>query len=263
MNNLDRDNVNDFDNLRRSSGRSAIISTTGILIFLSSSLFAGYNWFTTNKELQIVNKELQIVKYDLKNAGDSLTKEKKKVDGLKLDESQLNQFLINLIKSTQTNQGIANSTGNDIDWNSIKKTIVNLPPGKRKLALTIALLTTWKKIPFGLGKNTPRKSFDSPGYIQYILGQVGINIVKKNHELLSVALMKHFKKVDKPLPGDLIIYRGEVGNFGLFYICPNGSYNNDIAIGTLETKYPLTIQTTKYLNSLNNPFIGYYRVNYE
>ena len=241
MNNLDRDSVNDTVNglaeLRRSSRRSAIISIIGVLIFLSSLLFASYNLFTTNKELRIVKDEL-------KKAGDSLTKEKKKVDGLKLDESQLNQYLINLINSTQTNQGIADTTGNNIDWNSIKRTIVNLPTGKRKLALTIALLTTWKEIPFELGKNTPRKSFDSPGYIQYILEQVGINIVKNSHEPLSVTLMKHFKKVYNPLPGDLIFYRGQVGNYGLFYICPKGSYNNDIAIGTLETKYPLTIQTT-------------------
>lgn len=255
--------MSDLDKLEKSSRRSAIISFVGILIFITSLLFASYNLFNSNKEL----KE---VRFELRKSSDSLYKQKKavaelksKITGLKHDEQQLNQYLISLIESTQANQGNSLADGEKIDWNNIKKTIINLPSGKRKLALTIALLTTWKQIPFELGKNTPKSSFDSPGYIQYILKQTGINIARNNAEPLSVTIMKRYKKVDDPLPGDLIFYKGQIGSFGFFYLGPGTANGQGTAIGTLQAAFPLGIYDTININTEYFPFIGYYRVEYD
>ena len=255
--------MNELDNLERSSRRSAIISLIGILIFITSLVFASYNLFNSNKELKRV-------KVELKKSSDSLSKQKKavaelksRVAGLKLDESQLNQYLITLIESTQANQGNAFADGESIDWGSVKKTIISLPSGKRKLALTIALLTTWKQIPFELGKNTPKSSFDSPGYIQYVLKQTGVNISRNTAEPLSVTIMKRYKKVDEPLPGDLIFYKGQIGSFGFFYLAPGTANGQGIAIGTLQAASPLGIYDTININTEYFPFIGYYRVEYD
>jgi len=255
--------MNDLDNLEKSSRRSAIISLTGILIFITSLLFASYNLFNSNKKL----KKIQ---FELRKSTDSLSKQKKaiaelqnKISGLKLDQSQLNQYLIGLMESTQANQGNAFADGGSINWADIQKTIINLPSGKRKLALTIALLTTWKQIPFELGRNTPKSSFDSPGYIQYVLGQTGINIARNNAEPLSVTIMKQYKKVNDPLPGDLIFYRGQIGSFGFFYLGQGNPKGQGIAIGTLQAAFPLGIYDTINVNTEYFPFIGYYRVEYD
>jgi len=205
---------------------------------------------------------LNEIRDSLKQSKSLLANEQNKVAGLRNDEVQLNQYLINLLSSTQANIGSENAVLTDTDWKNIKNAIVSLPAGKRKLSLTIALLTTWKEIPFKLGENSPRTSFDSPGYLQYVLKQVGINIVRKDTEPLSVTLMKHFKKVDNPLPGDLVFYKGQPGdgNFGLFYICPSDANINGIGVGTLQSIAPLSIYNG--INTADYPFVGYYRVNY-
>ena len=245
--------MNDLDQLKKSSLRSAIISLIGIVIFIASLLFASYNLYTANKNLKNTQKELH-------NVSDSLKKEKIRISALKHDETQLNQYLIKLLNSTQINQGNPISS---VNWDSIKSTIVNLPSGRRKLALTIALLTTWKEIPFELSKNSPKSSFDSPGYIQYVLKQVDINIERNPREPLSATLMKGFKKVDRPLPGDLVFYKGQVGSFGLIYLSPGTKNTGGIAIGTLQAALPLSIYNLDEMNTAYFPLIGYFRVNYE
>lgn len=255
--------MSDLDNLEKSSRRSAIISLIGILIFITSLLFASYNLFNSNKELRKVKAELKRSSDSLNRQKEAIAELKNRITGLKLDEQQLNQYLISLIESTQANQGNTLADGEKVDWSSIKKTIINLPSGKRKLALTIALLTTWKQIPFELGKNTPKSSFDSPGYIQYVLKQAGINITRNNTEPLSVTIMKRYKKVDNPLPGDLIFYKGQIGSFGFFYLGPGTANGQGTAIGTLQAAFPLGIYDTINVNTEYFPFIGYYRVEYD
>lgn len=255
--------MDELDNLEKSSRRSAIISLIGILIFITSLIFASYNLFNSNKELKEIKAELKKSSDSLINQKKAVAELRNRITGLKADESQLNQYLISLIESTQANQGNALADGERIDWSNIKSTIINLPSGKRKLALTIALLTTWKQIPFELGRNTPKSSFDSPGYIQYVLKQTGININRNSAEPLSVTIMKLYKKVDKPLPGDLIFYRGQIGSFGFFYVAPGAKEGQGIAIGTLQAISPLGIYDTININTEYFPFIGYYRVEYD
>jgi hypothetical protein len=77
--------------------------------------------------------------------------------------------------------------------------------------------------------------------------------------------MGYFKKVENPLPGDLIFYkasgRGEIGNFGLLYLCPGDKSGKGIAIGTLDSADSLNIYDTAEITN-PNAFLGYFRVTY-
>lgn len=238
-----------LDKLQLSSKRSAMISALGIFIFISSLLYSSFNLFKTSKTLDETKNRLNQTK-------DSLITISRKIQGLKNDESNINEYVIHLLKSTRENNGGTPNAISESKWDEIVKTLLNLPSGKRKLAVTIALLTTWKEMPFELNRNSIKSSFDSPGYISYVLSQVDIKVKRKTDQSLSITLMDKFKKVDKPLPGDLMFYKGQVGNFGLIYLCPG------IAVGTLQASSPLGIYETKYMYTEYFPFIGYFRVVY-
>jgi cell wall-associated NlpC family hydrolase len=245
-----------LDKLQQTSKRSAIISAIGIFIFIASLLYSSYHLFKTSKTLEETKTTLSQTEGRLRHTRDSLAAISLKVQELKKDESNINAYVINLLKSTRENYGGAAEELSDSSWNEITKTLLSLPSGRRKLAVTIALLTTWKEIPFQLGKNNIKSSFDSPGYISYVLGQVKINIKRQPNQPYSITLMKKFKKVEDPLPGDLIFYKGQVGNFGLIYLAPG------IGIGTLQASSPLGIYEMQYMNTEYFPFVGYFRVDY-
>jgi cell wall-associated NlpC family hydrolase len=248
--------MDNLDKLQQTSKRSAIISAVGIFIFISSLLYSAYHLFKTSKTLDSTKVILSQTQGRLRHTRDSLTSIGMKVQELKKDEANINEYVINLLKSTQENYGGSSQDVTDSSWNNISTTFLALPSGRRKLAVTIALLTTWKQIPFELGKNNIKSSFDSPGYISYVLSQVNIKIKRQSGEPYSVTMMKKFRKVEDPLPGDLMFYKGQVGNFGLIYLSPG------IGIGTLQAVSPLGIYETKYMNTEYFPFVGYFRVDY-
>lgn len=72
--------------------------------------------------------------------------------------------------------------------------------------------------------------------------------------------MGQFTKVSDPQPGDLLFFKGEIGNFGLFYLAPGSSSGLGIAIGALGTEDPCVI--TDAHSNPDFPFIGYFRVIY-
>lgn len=252
--------LQELKQLEKSSQRSGLLSLTGIVIFISSLIYASISLNNTNDKLEKVSEELRFKEQTI----DSLNIYQKKiiqdVTNLKDDEKKLTAFLIRLIKASARN-----SIGdiNEKNWEHITNSIVNLPSGKRKTAVLISLLMTWKEIPFQLGGKSPSASFDSPGFLKYVIEQVDIQIDKNPNEFLSEAMMNKFEKVDKPLPGDFIFYRGQTGNFGLLYLCEGEVGGHGIAIGTLQSISPLAIYDTRYINIPFFPFRGYYRVNYE
>jgi len=247
--------------IERSSRRSAILTLVGVCIFLGSLLYSSYSLHKTDNELTTANNKIDSIQ--LKN--DSLNLNLKKLSlhiiNLKNDEKDLTDFLIRLIRTTSENKAI--SDYGFIDWERITKSIVNLPSGKRKSAVLIALLLTWKEMPFELGSKSPSVGFDSPSFLAYVIGQAGIVVRRNPNEIMSQSLMANFKKVDKPLPGDLIFYKGNVGSFGLMYICEGQENGQGIAVGTLQKQHPLTLYETIFVIRKYFPFIGYYRVNYE
>src|SRR4030095_15139122 len=98
------------------------------------------------------------------------------VKNLEDDQKKLTEFLVRLIRTSQTNSHVASS---DLEWEKITNCIAELPSGKRKVAVLVALLMTWKEIPFSLGQNQPSSSFDSPGFLKYVLEQTGITVDRK------------------------------------------------------------------------------------
>lgn len=245
--------------IEKSSRRSGLLSLVGILTFIGSLIYASISLNNANNKLSQVEKELKKKELQLDSLNNYFRKLSQNVDGLKNDEKKLADFLIQLLRTTEENS----TRGNDIDWNKVAQSIIDLPSGKRKTAVLIALLMTWKEIPFDLGTSNPSMGFDSPSFLIYVLNQVGINVDKKPKEFLSVAIMNKFQKIDKPLPGDLIFYKGQTGNFGLMYLCGGDEEGQGVAIGTLQSISPLAIYETKYINRPFFPFIGFYRVNYE
>ncbi|WP_420322556.1 NlpC/P60 family protein [Flagellimonas sp.] len=270
------------EKIKLSSRISGFLIIAGLLIFLLALAFGGNKLHEINKELDQKKETLEITNSKLNELTSRLSSTREnldlaelktdslelyfdnmllKVDSLKNDERTLTQFLINLIKTSQEN---VQADADNIDWEILEENLNNMPSGKRKSAIFISLLMTWKEVPFDLGKKNPSVGFDSPRFLAYVLNQVGIKVQRKPNEPLSVTLMNKFDKVDTPKIGDLIFYKGQIGNFGLIYLGPNKDDSSQgIGIGTLQSISPLSIYDTKNLNIEFYPLRGFYRVNYE
>ena len=258
---------NDLDLLRekaeklesRSFFKLLLLNGLPILIVLIGTLYSGKTIKNAKENVEIANEKLGQLEFQIDSLNVYYRKISQDVDDLKGDEKKLTDFLIQLIKTSEEN-----SVGNTIlDWDQMSKCILDLPSGKRKTAVLISLLMTWKEIPFKLGGSSPSASFDSPSFLKYVIEQVGIDVNKQPGEFLSVAMMRKFEKVERPLPGDLIFYRGQTGNFGLMYLCDGHPDGQGIAIGTLQSISPLAIYETRFINTPSFSLRGYYRVNYE
>jgi hypothetical protein len=81
-------------------------------------------------------------------------------------------------------------------------------------------------------------------------------------ERLSSAMMRQFARVESPLPGDLIFYRGNVGSFVVMYLGPGAAAGKGTAVGTLQTGEEVQILDTANINTPVYPFIGIFRVPY-
>jgi MinD-like ATPase involved in chromosome partitioning or flagellar assembly len=105
-----------------------------------------------------------------------------------------------------------------------------LPSNKRRQAVTIALDLLDRHIPFVMGGRRPESGFDLSGFIDYILSQPSINIVKTptlcNQDcLMNKSGITPGTTLDDLRPGDLIFYEYEqtmmyVGNdrcLGMIY----------------------------------------------
>jgi hypothetical protein len=120
----------------------------------------------------------------------------------------------------------------------------------------------WKDLPFSLENHSLASGLDSPHFINVVLKNVGVKVQQNPNERLSDAMMRQFQKVDSPMPGDLIFYKGNVGSFVMMYIAPGAASGNGIAVGTLQTGEEVQIVDTIHINTPVYPFIGYFRVPY-
>ncbi len=147
-----------------------------------------------------------------------------------------------------------------VSWNLVKEEIVNLPAGKRKQAILIAILPAWKQIPFELGEQSLSTGFDSPRFFRYVLSKVGVNVEDEPGVRLSKTLMNTFERVDKSLPGDLVFYHVQVGSFGLLYVSEGGELGPPVGIGILQRIAPLQIVSLENINTRYFPLIGYFKI---
>jgi cell wall-associated NlpC family hydrolase len=149
----------------------------------------------------------------------------------------------------------------EINWPKVQKELIDIKPGKRKEAIFGAIIMASVGTSFKLGKGSFAAGFDSSTFIEYVLSQVGVQIKRHPTKYLSETIMGQCTKVQEPKPGDLLFYKGEIGNFGLFYLGPGNSTGKGIAVGALESANPCVIMDTSSINPLFD-FIGYFRVNY-
>jgi len=246
--------------LEKSSRKSGLLSLSGILIFISSLIYASISLNNTTTKLEESERKISDMAFQIDSLNVYFKKLNESIEDMKGDEKKLTNFLIQLIKSSSTNS-VTNYE--DVDWEKLTIFLTHLPSGKRKTAIFISLLMTWKEIPFELGQMNPSLGFDSPSFLSYVIEQVGISVESGNNQFLSSAMMRRFQRVDKPLPGDLIFYRGQTGNFGLMYVCDCTTDGKGLAIGTLQKISSLSIYQMKNINTQSFPLVGFFRVNYE
>jgi cell wall-associated NlpC family hydrolase len=114
--------------------------------------------------------------------------------------------------------------------------VVSLPEGKRKQTVQLALDLQARKIPFLMGGRSPeRGGLDLSGFIDYLLSQPQISIIKNpencNQECLKGATTPT-KALEELKPGDLIFYDY---NYTMMYL-GRGKCIGMMFQGTIEVK---------------------------
>jgi cell wall-associated NlpC family hydrolase len=180
-----------------------------------------------------------------------------RVNELKTTEAQVLQFIGDV-----TSAANIRLVDPSVDWEATKEAILSMPAGTRKGAVLGAILLAWKDLPFSTKNRDLSSGLDSPHFIDVILRQFGVQVRTAPGQRLSEAMMSAFEKVDRPLPGDLLFYRGNVGNFVVMYLAPGSPAGNGVAIGTLQTGEEIQVIDTTNINTRAYPFVGAFRVSY-
>lgn len=249
--------MENMQQLRNASRRAGLLTIGGFIIILAS-LF--YSYF----QLSGLEQAIQIKKIEL-------VKQQKEIEKLRLEADEIRrrvkdldstqQSLLDFLVSVTDAENVS-ILGSDVNWAEVKRQLNGLPSGKRKNVILNAILLAWKDIPFTMGKEDVRFGFDSPRFLRYVLKTVGVDVKSESGKPLSVTLMERFQKVDKPKPGDLVFFKGQVGNFGFILASVGNSNSEHVGIGTLQKIAPLQIISMGNINTPYFPLRGYYRVVY-
>lgn len=233
----------ELDKIAASSRRAAILSILGAIIILGSLSYSAFK--LSEVERTVVEKQHEVA---------ALSQD---IESLRKTQNGLLDFLASV-----TDNSKISILDRDVDWGVVKTDLEKLPSGRRKQALLTAILLAWKDIPFTMGPQSVSQGFDSPRFIEFVLSRSGVRINKRNDERMSDALMRSFKKADKPRPGDLVFYKGQEGSFGLIYLSDGKPSSAGVGIGTLQAAAPLQIISLNNINTPYFPLIGYFRVVY-
>ena len=229
--------------LGKASQRAALLSLTGFLVILASMGYAAVKLHQLEKEKQELSES---IKY-LRSHTDELL--------------QTQEGVLDFLGGVTSGERIR-LIDPSVNWTQTKKYLINMPAGSQKTAVLTAILLAWKDLPFSLDNHSLATGLDSPHFIAVVLANVGVNVQKGPNERLSDAMMRQFRQVDSPMPGDLIFYKGNVGSFVMMYMAPGSESGKGIAVGTLQTGEPVEIVYTVHINTPVYPFIGYFRVPY-
>lgn len=247
----------ELERLAVSSRRAAILSIFGAVIVVASLAYSAFKLADIEKAVEQKQGEVAKLDAELKKREAVITSLTRNIESLRDTQDNLLDFLAKV-----TDEAQVSILDRDVDWSSVKSDIEKLPSGKRKQSILTAILLAWKDIPFAMGKQSVGKGFDSPRFIEYVLSKNGIKVNKGTDERMSDALMRTFKRVEKPRPGDLVFYRGQVGSFGFIYLSDGGSSGAGVGIGTLQAVAPLQIIGLNKINTPYFPLIGFFRVVY-
>lgn len=250
-------NDQEIEMIATSSRRAAVVSISGVIIMLISLIYSYFKLDSTEKTINEKQKEIATLDSKLNSQAITVSTLTRNVDRLRNTQNSLLDFLAKVTDESQVS-----ILDRDVDWSIVKSNIEELPDGKRKQAIFTAILLAWKDIPFTMGKQSLSKGFDSPRFIEYVLSKNGVHVKPKPNERMSDALMRSFEKVEKPLPGDLVFYRGQVGSFGFIYLADGKPSSAGIGIGTLQAISPLQIISLDNINTPHFPLIGFFRIRY-
>lgn len=256
--------MENYKKLKRTSRRTALLSALGFLIVIFSLIYSAIQLqsienLLNEKEclLDEKKKELEELQIKIQNYEEEANQIQSKIQSLKYTQNSLLDFLVSV-----TGKDNINILDPSVNWDNVKRQIDELPAGKRKNAILNAMLLAWKDIPFTMAQENVTTGFDSPRFIRYVLRTVGIDVEIVGGERLSDTLMKTFETVDKPRPGDLVFFRGQVGSFGFILAFVGEDDEEHVGIGTLQRIAPLQIISMHNINTQYFPLRGYYRVVY-
>lgn len=149
-----------------------------------------------------------------------------------------------------------------VSSSKVKDHIIEMGRGKRQKAVIFSLMYAWKAIPFKLGGDDFQTGLDSTTFLYKVLNGAGVRIERDDGERLSSAMMSKFDRTKDPKSGDLVFYKGDIGNFGLMIVRPEAQDHEALAVGVLETGVPLQVLKLKNINADAYPKIGVFRVTY-
>lgn len=241
---------NRVEELGRASRRAAIVSLLGLLVVAGALTYAAF-------QLRSLERDRQRLESQVAQLTDSLRALEARTKSL----IQTQESVLDFLGSVTTGDRIR-LVDPAVDWNRTKREILAMQTGPRKSAVLAAILLAWKELPFSLGNRGLSHGLDSPHFIKVVLDRVGVKVSQRPDERLSDAMIKQFKRVDNPLPGDLIFYRGNVGSFVVMYIGPGMAGGKGVAVGTLQTGEEVMVLDTQNINTPVYPFIGIFRVPY-
>jgi len=236
--------------IAKASRKAAGLSALGAAVVIGSLLYGAVSLRNLEGKIDQSEKEL-------KEKQQQVERLRVEVEALRATQSDLLDFLARVASANQIS-----ILDPSIDWERLRASILSLPPGKRKQAILTAILIAWKEVPFTLGGHAVATGFDSPRFLHYVLGQVGVTVKQRPGERLSDALMREFEKTNSPVPGDLVFYKGQVGSFGFLYLSADAGGGGPAGIGTLQAIAPLQILSLSNVNTPSFPLIGYFHVGY-
>ena len=255
--------MDNLEKLKKSSRRSAWLTIYGAVIIFGSLTYSYINLSSLEKEM--IKKSLELINIEnstenLRQVAESYSFQLKETE-IKLASLQSTQNSILDFLVSVTSESKIHILDSSVDWLESKRQLELLPAGDRKNALLNAILLAWKDIPFEMGKEGVH-GFDSPRFLHFVLQSVGVEVERKPRQRMSDALMQSFQKVEKPQPGDLVFFKGQLGSFGFILLSVGDKDSEHVGIGTLQKVAPLQIISMGNINTPYFPLRGYYRVIY-
>ncbi len=241
---------------KRASKLSIFLILFGLVFMLGSIFYATKKIGGLKYQISELNQKSSELSDQINQKSSAKVALQKDIDNLINTQKSIFDFLASITRSNKIK-----FIDPKIDWPKAQKELIDMNPGKRKEAIFGAIIMASVGTSFKLGKGSFAEGFDSSSFIEYVLSQVGVNIKKHPTKYLSVTIMEQCTAVQEPKPGDLFFYKGDVGNFGLFYLGPGNPSGKGIAVGALESVHPCVIMDTSSINPLYE-FIGYFRVTY-
>ena len=238
------------EELGRASRRYALLSLVGAVVVLGALAYAAM-------QLRTLERERARLEAEVRTLADSVATLRRSTQGLVRTQDAVLDFLGG-VTATERIRLVDPS----VDWPATKARILAMEPGARKNAILAAILLAWKELPFSTENRGLGRGLDSPHFIDVVLSRTGVRVTQRPGERLSDAMMRSFQRVDAPLPGDLIFYRGNVGSFVVMYVGPGAPEGKGVAVGTLQTGEEVQVLDTANINTPVYPFIGYFRVPY-